>query len=79
MSVSVHTSNIIFLCNRNRIKGGKRIERNKDYFHHQLEMNVPELFPYEIAKLFIEGLNDAAKRPVLILGAGSSIPSLPSA
>jgi len=40
---------------------------------------VPELFPYEIAKLFIEGLNDAAKRPVLILGAGSSIPSLPSA
>ena len=42
-------------------------------------MDVPELFSEELAQLFINGANDPSKRPVLILGAGASIPSLPSA
>jgi hypothetical protein len=42
-------------------------------------MDVPELSPRQLAKLFIDGAKDSSKRPVLILGAGASIPSLPSA
>ncbi len=42
-------------------------------------MDVPELLPQELAKLLIGGSKDPSKRPVLILGAGASIPSLPSA
>ena len=42
-------------------------------------MDVPELYSHDLAKLFISGSNDPSKRPILILGAGASIPSLPSA
>lgn len=42
-------------------------------------MDFPELSPDELAEIFITGRQDPEKRPVLILGAGASIPSLPSA
>jgi hypothetical protein len=42
-------------------------------------MDVPELYSHDLAKLFISGSNEPSKRPILILGAGASIPSLPSA
>jgi len=42
-------------------------------------MDVPELSPRQLAKLFIDGAKDSSKKPILILGAGASIPSLPSA
>ena len=42
-------------------------------------MDVPELLPQELAQLFIQGAKDPSKKPVLILGAGASIPNLPSA
>jgi hypothetical protein len=44
-------------------------------------MDVPEITGETLGKLFIAGkeTKDPSKRPVLILGAGASIPSLPSA
>lgn len=44
-------------------------------------MDVPEITGKALGKLFINGKQnkDPSKRPVLILGAGASIPSLPSA
>ena len=42
-------------------------------------MDFTELTSKELATIFINGIKDPSKRPILILGAGASIPSLPSA
>lgn len=42
-------------------------------------MDFPRLSAKSLATLFIHGLKNPDQRPVLILGAGASIPSLPSA
>ncbi len=42
-------------------------------------MDVPEIPSHQLAACFINGLKDPSKKPVLILGAGASVPSLPSA
>ncbi len=42
-------------------------------------MDFPTLAAEDLATIFINGVHDPSKRPVLILGAGASIPSLPSA
>ncbi len=42
-------------------------------------MDFPQLSAKNLASLFIHGFKNPDQRPVLILGAGASIPSLPSA
>ena len=42
-------------------------------------MGFPELSAEKLASLFICGMKNPSQRPVLLLGAGASIPSLPSA
>lgn len=42
-------------------------------------MDVQELSSEILAHLLLDGIKDLSKKPVLLLGAGASIPSLPSA